>query len=192
MADSNQDPLGFGGVNSLATLRGHWGWFVVLGVLMLVLGVAAAVWVISATLVSVLLVGVFMLVAGVAHLIQAWRVQGWGGFAFWTASGLFYAIAGGLVWYDPLAGAAAMTLVLGAALIAAGALRFWIWVNHRSQPGWGWLLFSAIITFLAGLLVALGWPGNSPWLLGILLSFDLLFQGLMLVLFGLGLRRALP
>jgi uncharacterized membrane protein HdeD (DUF308 family) len=170
--------------------RERWGWFVVLGAVMLVLGVVAAVYVLEATVVSVLLVGVFMLVSGVMHLVQAWRVKGWGGFTIWTASGLFYAIAGWLVWFHPEIGAAVLTLLLGAVLIASGALRLWVWMNNRSQRGWRWLLLSGLITLLTGLLVAAGWPGNSVWLLGLVLSFDLLFQGATLVMFGLGLRRA--
>jgi len=191
MVDARDFAAGGAGVPA-AVLRERWGWFVALGAIMAVLGLVAAAYVMDATVVSVLLVGVFMLAAGVAQLVHAWRVKGWGGFGFWTASGLFYALAGALVWYDPVAGAAALTLLLGAVLIASGCLRLYIWLNHRSQRGWRWLLLSAAITLLAGLLVVVGWPGNSLWLLGIVLAFDLLFQGLTLVMLGLALRRGLP
>ncbi|OVZ58455.1 hypothetical protein CDO44_14560 [Pigmentiphaga sp. NML080357] len=177
---------------TLKTLGASWGWFVALGVLMLILGFVAGVYVLAATVASVLFVGVMMLVAGIGQLVQAWRVKGWRGFLLWTLSGLLYAIAGGLALYNPLAGAAVLTLLLGAFLIAAGVLRLWVWFQHRSQQGWGWLALSGVITLLAGLLVAVGWPANSLWILGLLLAIDLLFQGATLVMLGLALRRGLP
>jgi len=183
--DSSAQGLG----TSATVLRHRWGWFVVLGAIMAALGLVAAAHVAGATVVSVLLVGVFMLLAGLAHLVQAWRVKDWSSFGFWTASGVFYTVGGALVWYDPLAGAAVLTLMLGAVLIASACLRLYIWLNHRSQPGWRWLLLSAAITLLAGILVVVGWPGNSIWLLGLILAVDLLFQGVMLVMLGLALRR---
>ncbi len=41
----------------------------------------------------------------------------------------------------------------------------------------------------AGLLIADGWPENSVWILGLLLSIDLIFQGVMHILLALALRR---
>lgn len=195
MADApNPTPVP-GGVDltgTLKTLGARWGWFVALGVLMLVLGFVAGAYVLAATVASVLFVGAMMLVAGIGQLVQAWRVKDWRGFLFWTLGGLLYAIAGGLALYNPLAGAAVLTLLLGAFLIASGALRLWIWFQHRGQQGWGWLALSGAVTLLAGLLVAMGWPENSLWILGLLLSLDLLFQGITLVMLGLALRRGQP
>ncbi len=177
---------------SLEQLAPHWGWFVGLGVAMLVLGFLAAVHIFAATVVSVVFIGMLMLLAGVAHLVQAWRVKGWRSFLIWTVSGLAYTVAGVLAIYNPLAGAAALTLVFGAFLIAAGALRLWIWSQHRSQQGWPWLAASGFITLLAGVLIASGWPANSVWVLGLLLAFDLLFQGLSLLMLGVALKRGVP
>ncbi|PWF21237.1 HdeD family acid-resistance protein [Corticimicrobacter populi] len=176
-------------VSNLTALGAHWGWFVGLGMLLLVLGLIGAVYVLAFTLVSVLFVGALMLAGGILHLIQAWRIKGWSGFLIWTVSGLFYIAAGLLALYNPIAGAAALTLLLGAVLIAAGALRLWLWFNNRSQAGWKWLALSGLITLLAGLLIAAGWPANSLWILGFLLALDLLFQGITLIMLGQALRR---
>ncbi|MDX3905520.1 MAG: HdeD family acid-resistance protein [Pigmentiphaga sp.] len=185
-------PGGLSWPETLKALGAHWGWFVGLGILLLLLGLAAGIYVIAATVASVLFVGVMMLVAGIGQLIQAWRVKNWRGFLLWTLSGVLYGVAGGLALYNPIAGAAVLTLLLGAFLIAAGALRLWIWFQHRSQHGWGWLALSGAITLLAGVLIAIGWPANSLWILGLLLAFDLLFQGITLVLLGLALRKGRP
>src|SRR5690606_34382122 len=112
-----------------------------------------------------------------------------GSFLLWSVSGLLYTAAGLVAIINPVAGAAMLTLLLGATLIGAGALRLWLWFNNRGQAGWPWIAFSGVITLATGLLIALGWPGNSVWILGLLLSFDLLFQGWTLILLGLALRR---
>jgi len=175
--------------DSLQALGAHWGWFVGLGILLLLLGLVGAGYVLAMTLASVIFIGALMLVGGILQLIQAWRVKAWRGFLIWSLAGVCYVAAGALALYNPIAGASALTLLLGAVLIATGALRLWIWLNHRSQPGWRWLAFSGLITLAAGLLIAIGWPGNSLWILGLLLVFDLIFQGFSLILLGLALRQ---
>lgn len=155
----------------------------------MVLGTIALVHVLAATLISVIFIGTLMLIAAVGQLIQAWRGKDLGGFIVWSLSGLLYGAAGVVAILDPFKGAALLTLLLGATLIGAGAFRLWVWFNNRGQQGWGWLAFSGLITFLAGLLIAIGWPANSLIILGLLLGFDLLFQGFSLLFAGLALRK---
>ncbi len=174
--------------NALNAMSARWGWFAVLGLVLLILGIVAAIHVLSATVVSVLFVGALMLAGGISQLIQAWRVKNWAGFLFWSCSGLLYCAAGALAIYNPLAGAAILTLLLGASLIGSGALRLWVWFKNRAQSGWQWIALSGVITVAAGVLIAAGWPQNSLWILGFLLALDLLVQGFTLLLLGLALR----
>jgi uncharacterized membrane protein HdeD (DUF308 family) len=173
---------------ALDALHAHWGWFLALGLIMLILGGVAIAYVFVATLVSVLFIGALMLVGGIGQLIHAWRVKHWAGFLFWTLSGLLYTAAGVLAIVNPVAGASLLTLLFGATLIGAGALRLWIWFNNRAQPGWPWLALSGVITLATGILIAANWPGNSVWILGLLLSIDLLIQGWTLMFIGLALK----
>ncbi|MBO9355381.1 HdeD family acid-resistance protein [Bordetella petrii] len=175
---------------SLNALRAHWGWFVAIGIAMVILGAIALVHVLAATLVKVIFIGAMMLAAAVGLLIQAWRVKNWSGFFVWSLSGLLYGAAGVLAIVNPLAGAVMLTLFLGATLIGAGAFRLWVWFQNRSQQGSGWLAFSGLVTLAVGILIAIGWPANSLKILGLLLGFDLLFQGWSLLFAGLALRKA--
>jgi uncharacterized membrane protein HdeD (DUF308 family) len=174
---------------ALTQWRARWGWFVALGGALVVLGVIAMAHIFAATLVSVLFIGIMMLVGGVGQLIHAWRIRQMAGFMFWTLSGLLYAGAGLIAIVNPAVGASALTLLLGATLIGVGALRLWIWFNNRAQPGWKWLALSGVITLFTGILVAVNWPGNSAWILGLLLALDLLFQGWTTMLIGFSLRE---
>ncbi len=175
---------------ALVQLQARWGWFVGLGIVLLVLGVLALGHVFAATLASVIFIGMLMAVAGVGQLMHAWRIKQTQGFIFWSISGLFYLAAGLFAVLQPVQGATVHTLLFGAMLIAVGALRTWLWFNNRGERGWGWLGVSGVLTLLVGVLIASGWPGNSVWILGLLLAIDLLFQGWSALFLGLALRQA--
>src|SRR5262245_61039791 len=84
-------PRGLGGISEL---RAKWGWFVALGVLMLIAGVVALGNELLATVVTVYYVGAMMLVAGIFEIIHAFGVKSWGRFFWWLISGIVYALAG--------------------------------------------------------------------------------------------------
>ena len=175
---------------ALAGLRPHWGWFVALGALLLGLGLLASGDLLLATLASVFFVGAAMLAAGLAQVVHAFRVKGWGSFFLWLLSGLLYGAAGVFALLDPGLAMVVLTLLLALALIASGALRIAAGFGLRPFSGWGWLLASGLVSILAGVVSLLGWPLNSLWLLGLALAFDLAFQGVAATAFGLTLRAA--
>ncbi len=76
-----------------APLRAKWGWIVALGVIYLIAGFIALGSVAMATVVSVLIVGVMMIIAGVAEVISAFQIKSWGKFLFWALLGVLYIIA---------------------------------------------------------------------------------------------------
>jgi len=179
------------GLNEMPHASAHakWGWFVALGVLLLLLSVIAFGNLFAATVVSVYYVGMLMLFGGIIYLVHAFQVRGWDHSFPWILSGVLYTLAGIFALMNPILASAAFTLMLAVALVVAGVLR--IWVGRRMKPakGWGFILLSGIVTMLAGFVIALGWPVNSLWILGLFLAIDLLFQGWTLIAFGLGLRR---
>src|SRR5262249_1711242 len=62
----------------LAPLRAKWGWILALGIVYTIAGFIALGSVVMATAASVLIVGVMMIVAGVAEIINAFQCKGWG------------------------------------------------------------------------------------------------------------------
>jgi uncharacterized membrane protein HdeD (DUF308 family) len=59
-------------------LHSKWGWFVALGVVLLVLGILALGNLLVATLTSVFFVGIMMILGAVAQVIHAFQMKGWG------------------------------------------------------------------------------------------------------------------
>jgi len=174
---------------SIPELRHKWGWFVALGVLMLIAGVIAMLNLFLATVVSVLYVGALMLVSGIFEIVHAFGVKTWGRFAWWLGSGILYAAAGIVAFMNPILASSVLTLLLAVTLLAAGLIHIWVGFEHRSNPNWGWIVASGVVTALAGLIIAIGWPVNSLFILGIFLAFDLIFQGATLTAFGFALKR---
>ena len=171
-----------------AELRSKWGWFIALGVALLFMGAFAIANLFTATVASVYLLGIVMIVAGFAQIITAFQVRRWGGFLFWLLSGLLYGAAGFFAVYNPVLAAATLTLFLAVMLIASGVTRIWSSLQLRPESGWGWIMASGVLTTLVGIVFLLGWPVNSLWLLGLVLAIDLIFHGISQILFGLALK----
>jgi uncharacterized membrane protein HdeD (DUF308 family) len=175
--------------DAIGQTRDKWGWFVALGVLLLIFGGIAFGNLFIATVASVYVVGWLMLMAGIIEIIHAFGVKTWGRFFYWLLSGLLYAVAGFFAFDNPLLASAVLTLLLAIALVASGLLRSWVAFNHRPEQGWGWLLVAGVISILLGLIIAMQWPVNSLWVLGMFLAIDLIFQGWSFIAIGLALKR---
>jgi uncharacterized membrane protein HdeD (DUF308 family) len=81
-----------------------------------------------------------------------------------------------------------LTLMLGAGLIAAGAVRGYLAFQLPADHPRAMVFLAALVTVLLGLVIVTHWPADSIWVLGTLLGVDLLFNGSGWVSFGLGLR----
>jgi uncharacterized membrane protein HdeD (DUF308 family) len=173
----------------MAPLRAKWGWIVALGVVYVVAGFIALTSVAMATVASVLVVGVMMIVAGIAELINAFQIKTWGKFLVWALLGVLYIVAGFVTFENPLLAAALLTLFLGAALFASGIVRIFLAFSMKREMPWIWVALSGAITLLLGLIILAHWPVNSVYILGMFLGIDLIFAGAGWIGLGFGLHR---
>jgi uncharacterized membrane protein HdeD (DUF308 family) len=172
-----------------APLRAKWGWIVALGVVYLLAGFIALGSVVMATVASVLVVGVMMIVAGIAEVFSAFQIKSWGKFLLWALLGVLYIIAGFVTFENPLLAAALLTLILGASLVASGIMRIILGFSMKRETPWIWVLLSGVITLLLGLLILAHWPVSSLYILGVFLGIDLIMAGTAWIGLGFGLRR---
>src|SRR5438445_2867975 len=172
-----------------APLRAKSGWIIALGVVYLIAGFIALASVAMATVASVLVVGVMMIVAGVAEVINAFQIKSWGKFLLWALLGVLYIVAGFVTWDNPLFAAVLLTLMLGASLVASGIMRIILAFNMKAEMPWIWVALSGVITLSLGLLILARWPINSIYILGLFLGIDLIMAGAGWIGLGFGLRR---
>jgi len=173
---------------TIEPLRAKSGWILALGIVYLIAGLVALSSVAMATVVSVFLVGIMMLVAGIAEVFNALQVKSWGKFILWLLLGGLYILAGVLTFENPLFAAKLLTLFLGASLIASGITKIVLGFNMKAGMSWGVVVLSGVITLLVGLVIVAQWPWGSLYILGIFLAVDLIFTGAGWLSVGLGLR----
>ena len=173
--------------SAMEKLRHRWGLFVGLGILAMVLGIVALGLVVTATVTTVYIVALFMVIKGGSEISMGLNSKTWGREILFILAGLFYIVAAAFAFAQPLSAAAILTLMLGGALLVAGGIRTWIGAHMHSHAR-TMVIAGGIVTALIGLLVIVGWPTNSLVILGTLLGVDLVFTGIMWVGFGLRLR----
>ncbi len=174
----------------IRALHGKWGWIVALGIIFMIAGVIALGSVVAATASAVLIVGIMMIMAGVAEIIAAFNVKSWGKFALWMLLGALYVAAGIIAITNPFAAATILTLFLGVALVVGGIVRMFLaWHMREAGKPWGWVVVSGLISLLLGLMIIAHWPYSSFYVLGIFLGIDLIFIGSGWLTIGLALKR---
>ena len=136
-----------------------------------------------------LIVGVMMLIAGVAEVFNAFQIKSWGKFFLWLLLGALYIVAGFVTFENPLLAAAVLTLVLGFSLLASGVMRIVLAFSMKDEMPWIWVAVSGVITLLLGLIILAHWPVSSLYILGLFLGIDLIIAGVGWIGIGLGLKR---
>jgi uncharacterized membrane protein HdeD (DUF308 family) len=169
-------------------LRSKSGWIVALGVVYVIAGLIALSSVVFATRVTVFVVGIMMLVAGIAEVINAFQFKSWGKFLLWLLLGALYILAGLVTFENPLLAAAILTFVLGIALVVSGVMRIILAFGMREGMSWTSLALSGVVTLLLGIIILAHWPVSSLFVLGVLLGVDLLIIGIGWIFVGFGLK----
>jgi uncharacterized membrane protein HdeD (DUF308 family) len=179
MLELAHNPL-IAGMNEI---RRSWSWFLVLGILFMLLGVVCIVGAVTATFATVLVVGWLLLFSGVVALIHAFRTRTWSGFFFHLLSALLRGFTGYLLIRYPGTGAAGLTLVLATFFVVGGLFRA-IGSGMMQFPRWGWAVFSGIVSLALGIMLLVQLPTSSIWFIGFAIGVDLVFDGASLVAFS--------
>src|SRR5690349_14330453 len=123
--------------STIEEVRSSWGWFLALGILLILFGAGCILSDVTATFATVLVFGWILLFSGVVALVQAFRIHTWSGFLLSLLTALFRGFTGYLLIRYPLAGAASLTLILASFFVVAGSFRA-IGAWTLRLPRWGW------------------------------------------------------
>ncbi|MGH3797029.1 MAG: HdeD family acid-resistance protein [Pseudonocardiaceae bacterium] len=149
------------------------GWTEVFGALTLVAGILVLVWPGRSVLVVAVVVGIWLLVAGVFRLVAAIAVDDTQGSSrvLLALLGLVAILAGLLCLARPFHSAAALVLVLGVFWVVGGIIEFFHGLV-TDAPGRGWAVAGGLVSVIAGIVV-LTFPAAGlvalTWLFGIVL-----------------------
>jgi uncharacterized membrane protein HdeD (DUF308 family) len=167
-----------------------WGWFLALGIVLIIAGLAAIAFPLAGTIVAKTFLGWLFLIAGVLMIVHAFQAPGWQGFLWELLVGLLYVIAGGYLAFFPFTGLITLAVVLAVLFIAEGIFEVIQAFRVRPHEGWFWLLLSGLAALAVGILIAIDLPGSAVWALGLLVGINLLFSGWSYVFLALAGRRA--
>ncbi|MCO6536738.1 MULTISPECIES: HdeD family acid-resistance protein [Gilliamella] len=175
--------------NNVYNLKEKSSWFILVGVILIILGGLALGYQFMATVFSVYFIGSLILIAGIAQALHSFRIKDFGQSALWAVMGILYIFIGLMSFFQPVAVSSALTLVISFLLIMSGFTQIFAAMNNRNLPRWGWVLTSGIITLILGFMIIAGWPYDSLWVLGMFLGIDLIFQGWAYVAIGFALKK---
>jgi len=171
------------------TVADNWGWFLTLGIVLVVAGIAAIMFPLVSTIAAKIALGWIFLAAGIVMIIHAFSIQKWGGFLMELLLGVLYLFAGGWLAFFPFTGIVTLTILLAALFLAEGVLEVIMGFRVRPHEGWGWLVFSGLIAVAVGLLIAAELPSSAVWAIGLLVGVNLLSTGISFIVVALAGKR---
>jgi uncharacterized membrane protein HdeD (DUF308 family) len=175
-----------------SAIHKHWGLFLIEGIVLVLLGAAAIILPVVATLAFTLLIGWLFLLSGAIGLVTTFWMRNAPGF-WWSLLSAVIGIAAGIVlirW--PISGTVSLTLVLIAFFVVEGIVTLMYAFEHRAQLSgrWGWMLASGIVDLILAGIIFAGLPETATWALGLLVGINLLFGGTAMIGMALAARGA--
>jgi uncharacterized membrane protein HdeD (DUF308 family) len=191
---SNPDQTDFVGLGRAAgaALHQHWVYFLVEGVVLVVLGATAIVIPALATIAVTIIVGWLVLVSGVVGLFTTFSMRTAPGFWWSLLSAVLGIVVGVLLLAAPLSGALSLTLLLVGFFIIEGAVSIMFAFDHKRELSgqWGWMLVSGVVDLVLAALVFAGLPSSAAWAIGLLVGINMVFGGCALIAMALHARKA--
>jgi uncharacterized membrane protein HdeD (DUF308 family) len=171
-------------------LRRRWGWILLVGVVLVILGLIAIGHVLTAAVISVFVYGCLLAISGGVETLYAVWARHWSGFFLLLLDGMLSLLVGILLLRFPIASIAILTFVLAIFFIFGGSMRLvaaLVWAfPHRI-----WQFLSGLVGIALGVLVLLQWPEDSWWFFGLFVGIELVFNGWSLIMLSLLARRFL-
>ncbi len=160
------------------------GW----AILLIIVGFFALALPFEAGIAIAVLVAVFLIVAGIAHLAGSFAARTTGGFFWRLLVGCAYLIAGVYLVVNPKLSLVSLTLALAALFFVEGVFHLVTYFQIRSAPGSGWLLFDGIVTLILAVMIWKSWPASAVWAVGTIVGVNLLMSGFTRMMYSRALR----
>jgi uncharacterized membrane protein HdeD (DUF308 family) len=165
-----------------------WKWFLALGVVLFVLGLAGVTTASVLETASVLVFGPLLLASSfVQCLIAFFAEKGKECRLHFAAAGL-EAVLGFYLMANPFQEVLGLVAVVGVFLVVGGLVRLaraLVTETHRR----GWVMLAAVVSLVLGVSLWTGWPDRRLWFAGLCIAIDFLFHGVTWSALALGERN---
>jgi len=163
------------------------GLTIAVGIIVVLMGVFAMGSPFIAGVSLAIAVGFMLIIGGVGQLVFALKARA-GLFSIILA--FLTIIAGGYMVSNPGVALATMTMVLAIYLVISGVFEVMMSFQIKPVRGWGWALFSGVVSVLLGAMIWSQFPVSGVWTVGTLIGIKLFFSGWTLLMFGFTARAA--
>jgi uncharacterized membrane protein HdeD (DUF308 family) len=119
------------------TIIRSWGWYLAFGIALSLLGVAAIIRSVTATVLTMFFLGWVLVISAAIEVAQAFMVGAWVGFLVHALSAVLFGVIGLLLITSPLLAAEVATLLMAAFFLISGLFRLISSVTI-SLPHWNW------------------------------------------------------
>jgi uncharacterized membrane protein HdeD (DUF308 family) len=172
-------------------VRARWKAFLVEGILLALLGLAAIIIPPLASLAVTIFLGWMFLVSGIAGLALTFWARQMPGF-WWSLISAVLAIGAGIILLArPVQGTLTLTIVVGAYFVAEGVATIMYALEHRRELSgrWSWMLVAGLMDIVISSFIIAGLPGSALWAIGLLVGINLLIGGTALIGMALAARN---
>jgi uncharacterized membrane protein HdeD (DUF308 family) len=172
-------------------MHDHWSLFLIEGIILSALGLAAIIVPPLGGLFVTVLLGWLFLIAGIVGIVATIRARQTPGFGWSLLSAIVAVIAGGVLLWNPLQGLVTLTYVLTAFFIVDGILMIVLAITHRRQLSgkWEWMMVNGVVDLILAAIIISGLPGTLAWALGLIVGIDMLLGGASLIAMALEARK---
>jgi len=173
---------------TIEKLRGHWQAFRSEGIAFLVIGALAILAPFVFALAIAVLLGIAVLLAGVAQAVRVYEARGKERIFVPAATAALYVIVGILLLFNPGRGVELLTTVIAIFLFVQGVFHLFVAWQLRPTPAYGYV--SGIISVLLAAAIWMRLPGSATWVIGTLVGVSFLVQGVWLLALSRTLRSS--
>lgn len=152
-------------------------WFLALGVLLLLLGAAAAGATTFLQLTATLVLGPILIASGVIQIMVGFLTTDRKEATLHLLASGIEAVFGFCLMAQPYQTVVSLSVLTGVFLLLAAIARLVRSLRSRSFER-GWIAMAGVAALLLAVSVSLGWPDAGPWFVGLCIALDLLCHGL--------------
>lgn len=177
------------GMEFLDGIKRHPSMEIAAGVVLLIVGLLAIGSPFVTGLSVAFAIGVLLMIGGITHLVLAFKMGSFGKGLLAFIVGILTAIVGLVMISRPGIGLVSLTLSLAFFFVVAGIVEIMWAFQIRPFSGWGWTLFSGIVSLLLGFMIWGEFPLSGVWAVGTLVGIRMIVSGWTHIMLGVAARK---
>lgn len=172
----------------METSRGRWRSILTEGIALIILGLIAIIIPQLFAFGVELIIGIVLIISALVMGYRAFGAKRLPESLLLIFMGVIALITGILLLVYPWKGLLAITVILTLFFAIDGLSKLFFAATLRSTHFWTWYVLSGLISLALAIIVWIGWPNSSYWLLGLLVGINLIFFGCARIALALAMR----